>query len=47
MEGGTNVDNWEFQALMNAVDEFQMHYQPVAAAVTVPAAASPADKGQK
>ena len=22
MEGGTNVDNWEFQALMAAVDEF-------------------------
>ena len=22
MEGGTNVDYWEFQALMNAVDEF-------------------------
>ena len=29
MEGGTNVDNWEFQALMSVVDEFQMHYQPV------------------
>ena len=29
MEGGTNVDYWEFQALMAAVDEFQMHYQPV------------------
>jgi len=22
MEGGTNVDNWEFEALMAAVDEF-------------------------
>ena len=29
MEGGTNVDNWEFEALMAAVDEFQQHYQPV------------------
>ena len=22
MEGGTNVDNWEFEALMTAVGEF-------------------------
>lgn len=22
MEGGTNVDNWAFEALMTAVDEF-------------------------
>ena len=26
-EGGTNVDNWEFEALMVAVGEFQQHYQ--------------------
>ena len=23
VEGGTNVDNWQFEALMNAVSEFQ------------------------
>lgn len=28
-EGGTNVDNWEFEALMNVVGEFQQNYQPV------------------
>ena len=28
MEGGTNVDYWEFEALMAAVYEFQLHYQP-------------------
>ena len=27
IEGGTNVDNWEFEALMNVVYEFQAHYQ--------------------
>ena len=26
MEGGTNVDNWEFEALMVVVSEFQQHY---------------------
>jgi len=26
LEGGTNVDNWEFEALMNVVNEFQQHY---------------------
>lgn len=26
MSGGTNVDNWEFEALINVVTEFQMAY---------------------
>ena len=25
--GGTNVDNWDFEGLMNVVTEFQQHYQ--------------------
>jgi len=26
MEGGTNVDNWDFEALMNVVTEFHYSY---------------------
>lgn len=35
MEGGTNVDNWEFEALMSVVHEFQQYYQPGGGARTV------------
>lgn len=28
LEGGTNVDNWEFEAMMSVVFEFQQFYQP-------------------
>lgn len=33
--GGTNVDNWEFEALMVAVGEFQQHYQ-IGGSQTIP-----------
>ena len=35
MEGGTNVDNWEFEALMSVVHEFQQYYQPGGGARTL------------
>ena len=28
LEGGTNVDNWAFDALMNVVSEFHQQHQP-------------------
>ena len=35
MVGGTNVDNWEFEALMSVVHEFQQYYQPGGGARTL------------